>query len=501
MKINRVEIKEYGRIHDRSLEFCGGLNIFSGIKKEDQAAIHNFISQMFYGLDTTETDRKESPAVCDGIVWFEMGNSKFRLTRRFENGEDTGELFCETSGEILNAQQDKLDSVLGDISESIYDNTVYVASLKNTSGPGLVREVQTYIAGCLGTGDGNLELGRTMQMLKMSRKGYQVQMERDRKSQTEQQKVLISEMKKLQRESEDLEEEKEQIHSQESSLRMTAEDNGENILDDKISRLERKNFVQTTALVMTVLLAFALTLILAMNMRRTVWAIAVAVIGIIAALIQGGSQMKTVRELEKRKRYRKRWLNRQGKLRESREALDEEQKEKAVAIANLMEEHQEAQEHAHIPLAEELEIDSLNLAIETVNRLSGRIWNRLGDDILAKASEIIQEITAGNCQGIILDTGSHISVCTGSEEIAVEKLNRSMLGLVYLAFRMAAGTVLGGKEDLPVMMEDIFGIYGQEQFLTVMKWLSDSGRQTMVGIDHTEEVESIKKAGISCTVL
>lgn len=501
MKINRVEIKEYGRFHNRTLEFSEGLNVLPGIKREEQMAIHAFIRQMLYGRQKSETGKTAENSVCEGIVWFEIGGKKFRLTRSFTETEDTGELFCETSGEILNAQQNKLDSVLGDISESIFDNTVYVAALKNPSGPALVREVQSYIKGCVGTGDGNLELGRTMQMLKMSRKGYQVQMERDRKAQTEQQKILIGEMKKLRREAEDLEEEKEQIHSQETSLRMTTEDNGEDILDEKISRLERKNFIQTTVLVMTVLLAFAGALILAMEMRRTIWAMAVGIAGILVALIEGGFQMKTVRELEKRKRYRKRWLNRQGKLRENRETLDEEQKEKLTAISNLMEEHQEAQEHAHIPLAEELEIDSLNLAIDTINRLSGRIWNRLGESMITRASEILHDVTAGKCQDIIFDTGSHVSIHAGGEEVPIEKLNRGMLGLVYFTFCMAAGTVLGGDEELPVMMEDIFGMYGQEQFLAVMGWLAVCGRQTAVCISHTEEVELLQKAGISCTIL
>lgn len=501
MKINRVEIKEYGRFHNRMIEFAEGLNVLPGIRKEEQMAIHAFIRQMLYGRPKSQTGQTEKEAVGEGIIWFEAGGKKFRLTRSFTETEDTGELFCETSGEILNAQQDKIDSVLGDISESIFDNAVYVTALKNPSGSSLVREVQNYIKSSVGTGDGNLELGRTMQMLKMSRKGYQVQMERDRKVQTEQQKLLVGEMKKLRREAEDLEEEKEQIRSQETSLRMTEADNGENILDEKIAGLERKNFIQTTVLIMTVLLTFAGALIFAMQMQRPIWAVTVAAAGILVSLAEGGFQMGTVRELEKRKRYRKRWLNRQGKLKESREILDEEQKEKITAITNLMEEHQEAQEHAHIPLAEELEIDSLNLAIDTINRLSGRIWNRLGEDMLAKASEILNDVTAGKCREIIFDTGSHVSIHAGEEEIPIEKLNRGMLGLLYFAFCMAAGTVMAGEEELPVMMEDIFGMFGQEQFLVVMGWLAVSGRQTAVCISHTEEVELLQKAGISCTIL
>lgn len=40
-----------------------------------------------------------------------------------------------------------------------------------------MREVQNYMASYQGAGDSSVDLGRTMQMLKMARKGYQVQAE------------------------------------------------------------------------------------------------------------------------------------------------------------------------------------------------------------------------------------------------------------------------------------------------------------------------------------
>ena len=74
-----------------------------------------------------------------------------------------------------------LDAVLGGISETVYENTVSIAQLKSTTGVELVREVQNYMASYQGAGDSSVDLGRTMQMLKMSRKGYQVQADKKKK--------------------------------------------------------------------------------------------------------------------------------------------------------------------------------------------------------------------------------------------------------------------------------------------------------------------------------
>ena len=58
---------------------------------------------------------------------------------------------------------------------TVYENTVSVAQLKSSTGTELVREVQNYMASYQGAGDSSVDLGRTMQRLKMERKGYQVQ--------------------------------------------------------------------------------------------------------------------------------------------------------------------------------------------------------------------------------------------------------------------------------------------------------------------------------------
>lgn len=496
MKIRRVEITEFGRIHNRVFEFSDGLNIFSGGNKENRKRIHEFIKRMLYG-PTGDTDPEE---VCQGTLWFQVNNKEFRLTRKIHGEEQSGELFCETSGEILNAEQTKIDSVLGNISENIFDNGTFVSRLKNAPGPAMTREIQNYITAVLGTADKNLDLGHTMQMLKMSRKGFQVQVEHHKKDEAGVQEILDSQIKKIQREIRDLEDEKEEIRQQEISLKMTEEDDGDSILEEKVHRMETRNFLQTSFLVVTVLLAFAGALILWMNMRRPVWAAGVAALGVLAFLVQAGFQMKTVRELEKRRRYRKRWLNRQQKLREGREELDAAIKEKMMAISNIEEEKQEREEHAYIPLAEEMEIDALNLSISTINRISGRIWNRTGDDILAHASGILNKITEGRCEEIILESGSRISVRADQEAIPVEKLHRGTQELLYFAFCMAFAEVVAGAENLPVILDDVFERYGQEQFLAVLGWLSVSGHQSLIYIANEEEVNLLGKAGIGYSI-
>lgn len=57
-----------------------------------------------------------------------------------------------------------------------------MAQLKSVTGKDLVRELQNYMASYQGTGDSSVDMGRAMQMLKMSRKGYLTEAARRKKT-------------------------------------------------------------------------------------------------------------------------------------------------------------------------------------------------------------------------------------------------------------------------------------------------------------------------------
>ena len=71
-----------------------------------------------------------------------------------------------------------------------------------------------------------------------------------------------------------------------------------------------------------------------------------------------------------------RWLAKQNKLQDGRNELDDELHEKNTALANLTEELQEMEEYAYLPLIDEIEIDSINYAMDTIEKLSARIYEK-----------------------------------------------------------------------------------------------------------------------------
>ena len=214
------------------------------------------------------------------------------------------------------------------------------------------------------------DLGRILQMLKMSRKGYQVQVERRKKDDLAEKQKIRNAIDRLNIEIHELEEQRAEVRSQEESLQKLNGGRSEEQPEERIRELERKNQFQAVGLGATAVLFLAGALIMGIYFKETMLGLVVAATGICLLLLEGFFNMKTIRELEKRRRLRKRFLARKDSLQSGQKDLDQEIKEKNTELSNLLEEYQEAEDYIYLPLAEEIEIDSLNLAMTTIEKLA-----------------------------------------------------------------------------------------------------------------------------------
>ena len=490
------------------MEFSPGMNVLYGENESGKTTTHTFVKSMLYGVrrQRGRAARKdeytiylpwENPAVYGGTLWFESGEKNFRLSRNFYKENPESQLLCEDDGELLDIGQGDLDAVLGGISETVYENTVSVAQLKSTTGVELVREVQNYMASYQGAGDSSVDLGRTMQILKMTRKGYQVQAERRRKE-TEQEKAkLVSNIEYLQREMEDLEEQFSQIEDQEAALGGENGNSGGRILDERMEELRKKQ--KSQKMVRILILAAACVCGGALYaVFRQVLALILPVIAGIAVFVAGGAMEKRIAaELEKRKRQKSRWSAKQEKLQWNREKMEETKKEKLTALSNLTTEYQETEEHVYLPLAEELEIESLNLAMTVIEELSRDIHRQVGGRLRRRTSKILSEITGGKYSDVLIDAELRMTVNSEGRTVSMEHLSRGTVEQIYFALRMAAGELLCGEEKFPVILDEVFGMYDEERLASVLSWLAKENRQVIICSCQQREMEIMEKLGIS----
>lgn len=508
MIIKRITVKNFGRLRDRTIEFSPGINILYGENESGKTTTHTFVKSMLYGIQRQRgrAARKdayslylpwENPADYGGILWFENGGRNFRLTRSFYKENQKAELFCEDDGEVLDVETGDLDGILGGISETVYENTVSVAQLKSTTGVELVREVQNYMASYQGAGDSSVDLGRTMQMLKMSRKGYQVQADKKKKETDREKEKIASSMEYLRGEMDALDEKAQNISGQSEVLCQGVEgislDTLEGSLDSLSSQKNKMEFLMTAALVLGIGGALAV----AGGLKSPVFAMILGLLGVAVAAGAWVMRIRLTEKMENRNRQKNRILAKKEKLDWSRDHLAEERREKETALSNAMAEYQEAEDHAYLPLAEELEIDSLNLAMEVIDKISKDIHRQVGWRLRRRISQILGEITGGKYTEILIDPELHITVNTGDRNIALENLSRGTVEQIYFALRMAAGELLCGQEKLPVFLDEVFGMYDEERLTSVLKWLAKENRQVVILSCRQREAEILEKNGIS----
>lgn len=519
MKIRRIAIKDFGKLHNQTIDFAPGLNVLCGENESGKSTVHTFIKSMLYGMqrqrgrgakkDTYSVYCPwENPASYGGILWFENGEKNFRLTRNFYKENQTGELLCENDGELLDLEQGDLDMALGGVSEAVYENTVSVAQLKAAAGPELVREVQNYMASFQGTGDSSVDLGRTMQMLKMTRKGYQVQEEkRKRELEAEKEKISVKQ-EYLQKEIQELRERRAQIQSQETSMETDRGERGIRTMENRIKELERKR-KKTFLLLVPGLLAFVCVIaacilygteLLSLHSGNhggvsfpaivIMVLLALAIACILVFLKKQKKEIETYRKLLRKRK------GKQDKLAWNREKLEEEEREKRTVLENLMVEYRETEDQEYLPSEDELEVEAVNLAMETIEMLSERIHTQVGGSLRERTSEILSEITGGKYREVLLDADLHISINTGDRIVRMESLSRGTVEQIYFSLRMAAGELLCGEEEFPVFLDEIFGMYDSERLLSTLRWLAAQNRQVILTTCQPREIQLLETANI-----
>lgn len=508
MVIRRLKIKNFGKIRDKDIELSPGLNVLYGENESGKTTTHTFIRSMLYGVrrlrgkaaknDTyTKYEPWENPAEYGGILWFTAQGKKYRLTRNFYKEKKFGELLCEDDGSLVDAEAGALDTILGNVSEAVYDNTVSVAQLKSVTGRDLVRELQNYMASYQGTGDSSIDMGRAMQMLKMSRKGYLTEVSRRKKELEKEKEKISSNIEYIQKEIRELDEKRDKVTQQQDGMNQGTRDRStEDLLELRIHRVKKRRELVDVVLSVVLVAGIAGTGCLAAFSGLVILSILTGVLtaGVtVAALF---FRVRLSRELNKRERQRNRWLSRHDELTWSRNSLDQDYEEKYTALSNLKSELQECEDNTEVMTPEETEIQALNMAMDTIEALSGNITDQVGDRLKHRTSQILSEITGGKYKEVLMDEELHILVNTGERTVPVERLSRGTLEQIYFALRMAAGELFCRDEVFPVILDDVFGMYDEDRLASVLHWLHKENRQVIISTCHKREMEILDKEGI-----
>ena len=118
------------------------------------------------------------------------------------------------------------------------------------------------------------------------------------------------------------------------------------------------------------------------------------------------------------------------------------------------------------------EITAIDLALETMTKLSATIRDSFGLYLNKTASELISGITGGIYDSMSVDESLNVFMNTRTRLVPVEQVSSDTMDQIYLALRLAAAKLIQPEGDyMPLIFDDSFVLYDEDRLHTALKWL------------------------------
>ena len=480
MIINRLILKNFGKFQGKEIELKEGINILFGENESGKSTIHVFLQSMLFGMKrgkgkASKTDIYsrympwENGNWYEGSMVFTCGERTFRLERGFGKFAKAPILVCKTDGEMLSVEHGDLDMLLGGITENVYENTVSVGQAKSRTEEGLLKEIRDYLSEFQGTGDFRFHPEQAVEILKKRRKELE-QKERE----------ALAEKEKQERES------ALKIHLEEEEIENIQRKLKEKLSGDASVREVRERGKGKIILLAILLLAGAVL---------GVWVWKTPIMAIVLPLLLLGMYFG-LSYLLSQKRKRDQQAAKKAKTEERRTLLKESLQERRMKLENLKEEAAERKHNYDTIEKIRKEIQAVSIAEAKIKEAAGNLQKLTGQKLQDEISEIFAQITGGKYKRVLLTENFEIYLDTGEKYLQLYQVSYGTAEQVYLALRLACGTILCQEEELPLILDETFAMYDEKRLIQALKYISQRKSQVILFSSNKREIQALEKAGI-----
>lgn len=550
--IKDIELTHFGMFHGKKITFEPGINIFAAPNESGKSTIHAFIRGMFYGIEKTrgrasKDDRYtryepwEHLGGYEGKLRFEKNGILYRIERSFLKSQKSLHLYDETNGAELIPAQEKIDALLGGMSESGFMNTVSIEQLKSATDRELIEELKNFAVNMGNTRTVQIDMGRSIQALKKKKKEFEKRLVTDIDAMVlEQEQIcedISAQVQNLMAEKDRLEQEyislNVQLEEESSNVRLRRIEQNDDYTDTnrKINNLHnRRNeyadehrgfdrFVGAAAgILILIVLAGVFTGVSDIEIPYfsdywPVAALAVLVIGVIMVAVKLQKRRKRLSDMDREIYMLQKELDRIQKddivvraesvcenIRNQVQEVSEKKNRAEWELETLLTSQdkeqeilQEIKEKKQDSDSCKQEIAAIQLALEELDRLTGKIHDTFGIRLNQSASDYFSQITGGKYTDLRIDEDFSIWINTKDKLIPIESCSRGTVEQIYLCIRLAAARILSPQETLPIILDDVFAYYDNERLAETLNILKRLKNQVIIFTCHTRESSWIKK--------
>ena len=526
MKLTYLWIQRFGKLKEKEIFLEDGINVIYGPNESGKSTLHSFIRGMLFGMTRyrgrasrtdpyTRFEPWERPADYAGSMKFESGGKEFRIDRNFYKNDIRESLICETDGEQLAISHGDLEMLLGGINESIYDNTISIGQLRSETDEGMVRELQKYMANYEGAGSGDVDVQRAMERLKKKKKEWENRKQELEERQNRQREQMEDRIGYVRQEKDALERQLSNIQAEgkrfECEKKKQKSGGGDGIKEYRGKNRTGNDSSTKRILLMYMLVGVLLLLggFLAAKTEVPVLPICLQIVGVLLIFVAYFTGIRGKHSFDDVDDKVEIFTDKQdndniGKeiahIKGREEELKQQIAEKATVLQNLLENREELYGSSEKVRSCDIEIKSLELAMETLSDISGNIRKKIGRRLQSRMEDILSEITNGKYSRILIDEDMKMTLYEWNHPVSLYQLSRGTVEQVYFALRMAVGDILC-EEKMPVLLDDVFAMYDEERLQETLKWLSQRGGQVLIFTCHRREEQILSDLGINANVI
>ena len=548
MQIKEAKIFQFGKLNQREIRFAPGINVVYGENEAGKTTLHAFLLAMFFGMEKGRSRQDaylryepwHAPSYYCGALRFEVDGKPFYLERNFYHRDKRELLRNETDGEELSVAYGDLNMLLGGMSKELFLSTYDIPQSGAVTGKELAGILTEYLTAAAEGGEGSLYVGRALQQLDKQKKELNQELKTIQQEKQQQQQALQMKQELLHRDLDGLRVEIEKQERQQEVCREAYDDEVKQAGENPPVGEEQPDGKKLPARKISGerLMSFAALLFAILFVANGAWGVIShginafflgreAVLGIIAGICMAAAwrrrhattaqhgQNRQPRESCEQMGQPGQSCGQMGQPGQSRgQSIDEESVQIAAGILAHLREQQSEKETQLYNVAEELEalsgagekeralrqdIDALELAAETIERLAKDFCEELQDGLNSEVSRYISRFTEGRYDSVRVDEKGKLLVQTEEKEVPPEALSRGTLEQFYLAFRLAVGDIVAKEEPMPVFCDEAFGMYDDKRLAQTLRVLSGLGRQVVIFTCQHREMQMLEEYQIPYT--
>lgn len=480
MIIEKIHIKNFGKLNEKTLEFSKGLNVIYGTNESGKTTIHNFLTGMLFGIEKSRgrVGREDlystyepwnSASYYVGNMTMEIDGKHFFLERNFYHKEKTAKLINIEDKEELSVEYGDLEMLLGGITRENYQNTYCIKQAGFMADASLATALENYMVDVSNSGSSGVQIQAALDELAKKKKSV----EKERRRLLNMREITAERLT---------------VEAEILKVDIAAQKNSD--LTEKLKEQEQETEnTSGKGGIRWGLLGGLCMLVLGIICFVAGLGVGLGIVCMLTALMScylGGifySKKRIKQEIP-------------TELTEELISLQEQWKEKENRYYNIEEQLVELAE----PTQEERDLaedqKALELSMEVIRRISRQIYEEVGDELHEAVSKNLSKITNGKYDSIVLDEELGLFIWENGKKIPVNQLSRGTLEQAYLAMRMAVGSILMQEEPMPVLLDETFSMYDDNRLADTLRWLSEYPGQILLFSCQKREIDILEQLSV-----